>query len=443
MKNVLIMILMLAAVALAANPPYWPVTTIAESGVVQGNAQCDFSMLGINTVLDATNRSEFIAARLYHQSGALSTPSVDQRFMDYGIVEVPTVYFNGVFGITGPATAFSYQEVVDNLRFDASPLRINIDNWSYESATVSGTVTMYDPEMSITNYNLTFILVEDNVGAATHVARQVASQSISLTGAGSSQSFSKTFTVEPEWSDSNLWAIVLVQNGMQHILQSASTQAKPTYLMRTAMDWDNHDLVSDPNSTLLSNPLWFYNLGAMDSVTLQIVVDEAPTDWFFNYCDEDNNCYPGSSALPLTFAPGDTRAFHLNVSVGSTGIARFHYLMQSANLGQFVVPFTLRTSDYVSSDDAVLPPALRLEANYPNPFRSSTTFTVNAEKAGSQASVQVFNLKGQLVGETPAQTLIQGANDIAWTAPEGLPAGVYFYRLKGVEGPLRRMLRLN
>lgn len=443
MKNVLITIFLLAATLLAANPTYWPVTTLAESGVTSGNAFCDFALLGVNTVLGATNRSEFVAARLYHASGNLTTPSVDQRFIDYGISEVPTVYFNGDFGITGPATAYSYQEVVDGLRFDASPLRINIDNWNPAAATVAGTVTMYDPELSFSGYNLTAILVEDNVGAATNVARQVVSQALSLSGAGDTEMFSLSFSYDPSWVVGNLWAIVLVQNGTQHILQSASTQAKPTYLMRAAMDWDNHDLVSDPNTVLLSNPLWFYNLGAMDNVTLQIVVDEAPGDWYFNYCDEDNNCYPGSLALPITLAPNDTRAFHLNISVGSTGIARFHYLMSSANLGQFIVPFTCRTSDYVDNDDSVLQPAVLLGANYPNPFRGGTAFAVNADKAGVQASVQVFNLKGQLVAETPAQSLAQGANSIVWNAPADLPSGIYFYRLKGVEGGLRRMLRLN
>ncbi len=184
-------------------------------------------------------------------------------------------------------------------------------------------------------------------------------------------------------------------------------------------------------------------------MSMSIVVDSPdiasdPVDWYFNYCDEDGNCYPGGTPLPLVMGSGDTRNFHLNLWVGSSGKAWFHFEITSDDLGTFKVPFTCQTDDYVDNqDDALTPSILTLQGNRPNPFKGQTTFMISAARSHSSASIQIFNSRGQKVAETKPTEFFQGENSIAWQVPENLPAGIYFYRLNDMPGTTRRMLLLK
>lgn len=444
MKKIFLALLLLSALALYATPAYYPMTTLAEAFVSDGNANCNLAYTSLATVLGATNRSEFISCRLYHSSGALSPVSVEDRYYDYNVSAVPTVIFNGGISIVGPSQPSTYQNMVDAFKYSASPLRVHLDGWAPATGALEGYVEMYDTTLALTGANLVLMVMENNVDGATYVTRQVLTQDFSLTGQGAMYNFNSTFTYDASWNTSNMWAIACVQLDNGQILQSSSTLPLPAYNVRCAMDWNNLDLVAGlPMNSFNSLPLWFYNTGNSDNWSVQLVLDDTPADWYFNYCDEDGNCYPGNTPLSVPMGAGDHKAFHLNLYLGSTGIAYFHYQITSPNLGTFTVPFIVRSSDYVANDDQILTPELALSNNHPNPFRGATTFTVNAEKAGSSASVQIFNLKGQKVAETPLQSLQQGANSIAWSAPQDLAAGIYFYRLSGSQTSLRRMLLLK
>ncbi len=443
MKNTVLIILLLAVAALSATYDYYPMTSIVEAGVEDGNPVSNFAYTAINTVLGQSHPGEFIAARLYHNSGDLSEPSIEQRIQYYGISAIPTVVFNGSINVIGAAPSNAFEELLNSYIYSASPLKIQITSFDNMGGIFSGTVTMLDSTLVLTDANLVLMLVEDNLVTATNVTREVLIQNISLSGAGDQATFDVGFTIDANWNQNNFWAIALVQTDDRAILQSASTLPLPTYNMRCAMDWDGMNLVAEPNSSLIAEPFWLFNTGSSDNMQIRIVVDSGPTDWYFNYCDEEGNCYPGDTLLPLNMSAGDARAFHLNVWLGSTGLANFHFQITSPSLGTYTVPFKLRTSDYVSNEDHVLPVNLSLEANYPNPFRGRTSFRVASAKAVSQASIQIYNVKGQKIAETPMQELRQGVNSIVWQAPVDLPAGVYFYRLKDQPDSLRRMLLLK
>jgi hypothetical protein len=173
---------------------------------------------------------------------------------------------------------------------------------------------------------------------------------------------------------------------------------------------------------------------------MQIVVDEAPADWYFNYCDEEGFCYPGSVQLPLNLAAGEARPYHLNLMIGSSGTAYFHWEVTSTNLGTYIIPFRYRTDD-VSTDDQVLAPRpIVLGKNYPNPFNTKTTIPVYSEKTNNSITIELYNLKGQKVQQiTP--NLHSGTNQIEFAADENLASGVYYYRLKDqAHSPIRKML---
>lgn len=66
-----------------------------------------------------------------------------------------------------------------------------------------------------------------------------------------------------------------------------------------------------------------------------------------------------------------------------------------------------------------------LESNYPNPFNPNTTIKFNIKK-GEQGTLTIYNIKGQ---EVLRKGFRSGKQDFSWTT-EGLPSGVYLYRLQ-------------
>ncbi len=440
MKRPLFFLLLLLGTALAANPTCYPLTTLAESCVIEGNTNCDTALANLANVLAATHRGELIATRLYHNSGALSSPSGEDRFAWHNATSVPLVVFNGNESLAGVQTEAVYAQTVAAKRFQPSPLKLQVNAFNPATGAISVIASLLDPEVDITGQTLALMLVEDNVGPETNVTRQIMYQTINLPGTGDPVTFTDAFTLDPSWNQANLWAIAAVQTDAHQILQSASTLPLPTYNIRAAMDWDPAALTAAPNSMLSSETLWIFNTGSFATMQVLLLPDDAPADWFFNYCDEIGNCYPGNLPNPLVLSAGESKAFHLNLWVGSPGTATFHFEISSPDLGTFTIPFVCQTSTAVV--DQLAPPAARLETNSPNPFRGATSFLVTAAKTGP-ATIQVFDLKGRLIAETPAQNLVPGFNRIDWRAPADLPAGVYLYRLGDGSASPRRMLLLK
>ncbi len=70
----------------------------------------------------------------------------------------------------------------------------------------------------------------------------------------------------------------------------------------------------------------------------------------------------------------------------------------------------------------------QLEQNYPNPFNPSTTIRFSLPHA-SLITLKVFNLSGQEVATLLDEQREAGMHTVRWNA-NGLPSGVYFYRLQ-------------
>ena len=146
--------------------------------------------------------------------------------------------------------------------------------------------------------------------------------------------------------------------------------------------------------------------------------------------------------MPLNLSSGQVKGFHLNLIVGSTVTAHFHFELTSPNLGTYNIPFICHTSDPIQDDIIQVPAMMTLKANSPNPFKNMTSFSISANKAG-YATIQIFNLKGELVAETNSHSIYQGENKIEWKVPSHLANGIYFYRLKEQPASLARMLLLK
>ncbi len=91
--------------------------------------------------------------------------------------------------------------------------------------------------------------------------------------------------------------------------------------------------------------------------------------------------------------------------------------------------------------------SIQLDQNYPNPFNSSTEirFVLNRQ---DHASLQIYNLSGQLVLTLLDKQMELGEHSIVWIgkdkAGRSLPSGIYFYRLQvGSSVETRSMLLLK
>ncbi|OGU75819.1 MAG: hypothetical protein A2V93_02475 [Ignavibacteria bacterium RBG_16_34_14] len=75
-----------------------------------------------------------------------------------------------------------------------------------------------------------------------------------------------------------------------------------------------------------------------------------------------------------------------------------------------------------------IPSDYKLEQNYPNPFNPSTTIQFAIPKE-SFTKLEVFNSLGEKVAALVSETLSAGTYEYEWNA-EGLPSGIYLYRLQ-------------
>ena len=79
---------------------------------------------------------------------------------------------------------------------------------------------------------------------------------------------------------------------------------------------------------------------------------------------------------------------------------------------------------------------------YPNPFTGITTFFYTLTEP-SQVTLQIYNAYGQLM-DTPVDAYMQNGNhQVQWHA-EGLPASVYYSRLKiGNNIVLKKIIKMK
>lgn len=450
MKHILTILLLISISLAFATPEYYPLTTIAETFSTNWCPGCQQMYAGINVLHDQMHAGEFISTRLYTESGDLTNPQVQARFDHYGISSFPAVIFNGKSIIHGTDDETSngqeYLNAMQPYRFGASPLRMQISSFNAQTGAISVDVQMLSSTLNLQNANLMLYLLEDEVtDMDTRVTRQVIQQPITLSGAGNSTQVDKTFTISADYDTSKLWAAAFVQAADNSILQTAHTLALPEHHIRAAFDWDANLVIPKDQMFYLSAPFWFFNLsGVEETVSARIVVDEGPSDWYFNYCDENDNCFPGSMPMPHTIAAGEVKGFHLNITVMSSGIARLRFVISSDAIGEYSIPFTLTTSDLDSSDDYLIPNhSLSLKANYPNPFSANTSIVVEAQKTVGNVIVDIYNLKGQKVDSLTLNQLKDGSNELIWSPSQELPAGVYLQKIRGTDLPARRMMYLK
>jgi photosystem II stability/assembly factor-like uncharacterized protein len=111
----------------------------------------------------------------------------------------------------------------------------------------------------------------------------------------------------------------------------------------------------------------------------------------------------------LQFAPGDTNILYFAHSSKSV------WTIQRIATGIY------------NEDAGILPENINLLQNYPNPFNASTIITYTLPQPGL-ISLDIYNLLGRKVESLFDGIQPSGEHSLIWNA-EGLPSGVYFYKL--------------
>ena len=88
-----------------------------------------------------------------------------------------------------------------------------------------------------------------------------------------------------------------------------------------------------------------------------------------------------------------------------------------------------------------------LKQNYPNPFNPTTSISFNL-KSAQHVSVEVFNLKGNLVKTLQSGNLSSGDHQVVWNGKnsdnEQVASGVYLYKLKsGKSESVKKMIMMK
>ncbi len=92
------------------------------------------------------------------------------------------------------------------------------------------------------------------------------------------------------------------------------------------------------------------------------------------------------------------------------------------------------------NDRVLVPAQTTLCQNYPNPFNPSTQITYTLS-TGSRVLLDVFNIVGREVAMLIDKEQSPGIYTVDWK-PQGIPSGVYYYRLTTGSGSLTRPMIL-
>ncbi len=102
----------------------------------------------------------------------------------------------------------------------------------------------------------------------------------------------------------------------------------------------------------------------------------------------------------------------------------------------------------VAGDDPALPGVgTGLRGNHPNPFSSRTTICYSLEQK-TPVSIQIYNIRGQLVRSLVQEVRESGEHSVAWNGTDNngqrLGSGIYYCRMQaGKHSSIRKMILMN
>jgi flagellar hook assembly protein FlgD len=158
---------------------------------------------------------------------------------------------------------------------------------------------------------------------------------------------------------------------------------------------------TNPNVILTwDDPIGTYALTAFGIYRDGVLIDE----W-------QNNLYIDSNL------PSGTYTYYVTAIYGAH---------ESVPSNEVTVEVTGTSGNIVATGDQLI-------GNYPNPFNPETQILFNISEPGD-VSIEVYNIKGELIKTLEKENLSAGQNSIVWNGSDDTnkPAssGIYFYKMK-------------
>ena len=185
--------------------------------------------------------------------------------------------------------------------------------------------------------------------------------------------------------------------------------------------------------------------------TFEYSYENLPADWLFSVCNP-SVCFMPNFPAPIELDPDESEQIHIIVSVTSTGGFGFNFTFAEGDLPEpLSFDFTFNTEDNVGIENESQIPVSEVELyqNYPNPFNPTTTISYNLTKEIAEiTSIEIFNLKGQLIKTFTNLTASNNFGYVVWNGKDdsnnSVSSGIYLFKLNGaIKSPLRKMVLMK
>jgi len=243
-----------------------------------------------------------------------------------------------------PSAGNQYSTIILNQSFRSSPIQMVMDSFNQVTGAVSVTVTMHSTTFALAGDSFHIVLTEDDIaGDNTEVTRLLYSDTISLSGAGNTETITHSFTIDPTWDTSKLRAIAFIQLADQEIIQAASSEALPNYKIRGMVPF-SRTVLGPSTGVYESDFLTVMNTGLGDDFEVSIVIDDAPPGWSIAFKDTVGTTH--TDPLVFSLAADASTTFKAIATPGSPGFMRYRMVFTSPNLTRpLEVPFAYITDD--------------------------------------------------------------------------------------------------
>ena len=118
-----------------------------------------------------------------------------------------------------------------------------------------------------------------------------------------------------------------------------------------------------------------------------------------------------------TLSNGDTFEHTFNTEGAFAYHCNFHSSMQAS----------VTASESLDNDDVSFLDKITINLAYPNPFNPSTNISFSLDQYYS-VSIDIYNLRGELVSNLLKRNLVAGNHSVVWNASDQ-PSGVYLLRV--------------
>jgi hypothetical protein len=155
--------------------------------------------------------------------------------------------------------------------------------------------------------------------------------------------------------------------------------------------------------------------------------------WIDGILHSPNDRRLGLSTGPFQMEPGDTQVVVV-AEIAGGAIVGIDYLSAIDTVkiySQIAQNFYDNTFPVTVDESNIFPENFRLEQNFPNPFNPSTQIKYSIPHL-SNVIIKVFDILGNEIEILAKEEKPAGTYELTWYA-EGLPSGVYFYRLQAVD----------